>query len=212
LAAGTPVSAQTTIVAFNFNDQSSQAATLTASTVNSNVTVSSFSVSDGSFTSTNFTTGTPPDSPGVADSGSWSATSPTKYFSFTITPNSGYLVGIATISFDYRQTPTGAANYQINIGTDTNVTSGSFSTDSTWHSVTQSITLTAFSDSREVRIYGFNGGSGSFGIDRITFSGTVSAIPEPSTYAAIFGAAALAAAIWSRRRPRDAAPNRPPRP
>ncbi|MBI5768414.1 MAG: PEP-CTERM sorting domain-containing protein [Verrucomicrobia bacterium] len=210
LAINFPLHAQTTIVAFNFNDQSSQTATLTASTTASNLSVSTFSVSDGGFTSTNFTTGTPVDSPGVADSGSWSATSPTKYFSFTITPSSGYTLSITTISFDYRQTATGAANYQVDIGSDTNVASGVFSTDSTWHSISQSITVTAFSDSREIRIYGYNGGSGSFALDRVTLSGTVSAIPEPSTYAALFGAAALAVAIWMRRGKRDAARTRPP--
>jgi len=54
-----------------------------------------------------------------------------------------------------------------------------------------------------VGIYGGGGTQGGFGSDFMTpaidnFS--VSAIPEPSTYAAIAGAAALGLAAWQRRR------------
>jgi hypothetical protein len=187
------------IVTFNFNDQSSPTATLTASTVASHLTVGTFSVSDNAFTSTNLTTGSPPDSPAVGDTGSWNASSPTKYFSFTVTPDAGYSLTITGISFDYRQTATGAANYQINIGANTNVASGSFSTDSAWHSVSSSLTLTALTNGTEVRIYGYNGGVGSFGIDRVTLNGSVTAVPEPATYATI---AALCAFGFAAFRPK----------
>lgn len=192
-----------TLVAFNFNDQSNQTATLTASTLASNVTANIFSVSDGGFTSTNFTTSSPPDSPAVSDSGSWVAATPTKYFAFTVTPSSGYSVVITNISFDYRQTASGALIYQVNIGQNANLASGSFTTDSAWHLVSQSITLSALTNANEVRIYGYgngSGGSGSFSIDRVILTGTVSAIPEPATYAAIFGAVALVSAGWHCRR------------
>ena len=42
------------------------------------------------------------------------------------------------------------------------------------------------------------GGADYFGIDNVTLS--VSAVPEPSTYAVIFGAGALGFAAWRRRR------------
>lgn len=48
---------------------------------------------------------------------------------------------------------------------------------------------------------------GTFAVNAndVTFSVTASAIPEPSTYAAIFGALALASAVWRRRRARAGA-------
>ena len=193
-----------TLVAYDFNNQTTPTATLTASTLASHVTAGLFSVSDGGFTSTNFTTATPPNSPAVSDSGSWNAASPTKYFAFTITPDSGYALSITNISFDYRQTGSGALNYQVDIGASTNLASGAFTQDSTWRSVSSSITLSALTVGTEVRVYGFNGGTAAFSIDRVTIAGTTTAIPEPSTYAAIFGAAALAAAAWHRRRQRAA--------
>ncbi len=190
--------AQGQIIVFNFNSGTP----LVASTVNSNLaSVTNFTVSDGSFTSTAFTTGTPPDSPAVADSGSWDAASPTKYFSFSFTPTSGYSVAITGISFDYRQTPSGALNYQIDVGSNTSVASGVFTRDSTWRQLSHSsITLSGLINSNEVRIFGYGGGTGSFGIDRVTITGSVTAIPEPSTYAAILGAVVLAGVAIRRCR------------
>lgn len=52
----------------------------------------------------------------------------------------------------------------------------------------------------ETRLYSANGGAY---VENNTFRGafrvTVSAIPEPSTYAALFGAAALGLVVWRRR-------------
>jgi hypothetical protein len=44
-----------------------------------------------------------------------------------------------------------------------------------------------------------NGGDAQFGVDRFTFAATT-AIPEPSTYAALAGLAALGLVMWRRRR------------
>ena len=41
---------------------------------------------------------------------------------------------------------------------------------------------------------------GAFRIDDVSFYGSASAIPEPSTYAAILGIAALGGVVWHRRR------------
>jgi len=38
------------------------------------------------------------------------------------------------------------------------------------------------------------------GIDNLTVNGNTAPIPEPSTYAMIFGALALGGAVWARRR------------
>ncbi len=44
----------------------------------------------------------------------------------------------------------------------------------------------------------------STSVDGLSLGGSVSAIPEPSTYAAIFGALALVGTVWHRRRQRIA--------
>jgi hypothetical protein len=53
------------------------------------------------------------------------------------------------------------------------------------------------------------GGANSQGLGLDNFSLTASAIPEPSTYAALGGAAALATALWRRRRSDPGGPQAP---
>ncbi len=191
LLIGTNARAQ--IVTYNFNAGS------LAGSNGTGASSSAFSVSDGSFTSTAFTTESPPNSPAIADSGSWNALSPTKYFSFTVTPLAGYTLSLTTLTFDYRQTGTGALNYTISAAGTQIGSAGTFTRDSTWRSVNHALNLSNITTATEIRIYGYGGGSGSFGIDTVTLNGTAS-IPEPSTYALVFGALALACAVIHRRR------------
>lgn len=187
------------LVYYDFN------AGLNATGVGAHVdSASVFAVSDGTFTSTNFTTGSPPDSPAVADSGSWNAGTPTKFFSFTITPEAGYELEITGISFDYRQTSSGALNYQIDVGGEANVASGVFVRDSTWRIVSTGIVLSALVSSPvTISIFGYGGGTGSFAIDRVALMGTATAIPEPSACAALMGLAVAGAIIHRRRKKRS---------
>lgn len=178
------------VVVYDFNSG------LSASSTASNVGATDFTVSDGTFTSTTF--GHSGNGDSVYDGGSWSAVTPTKYYSFTITPTSGYEVSLSGISFDARQTPSGALDYTVEVG-GTSVATGTFTRDSDWYSISKSITLSSLSSATEVRIYGYNGGGGNFAIDNVTLSGTVSAVPEPSTYALIFGAATLGFVVFRRR-------------
>jgi hypothetical protein len=80
-------------------------------------------------------------------------------------------------------------------------------TASDWHLASSSITLT-FSSATTFHITGTGASTsaGAFRIDDPTFTGTVSAIPEPSTYATIAGGIVFAGAIWQRRRNLRAAP------
>lgn len=193
------INAQGNLVTFAFTDQSSAAATLAPTSVAPHLSAGSFAVSDGAFTSTNFTTGSPPDAPAVAEGGGWTSTTPAKYFAFTITPDAGYQLDVTAISFDYRQTSTGPANYQVDVGLITNVVSGGFLTDSTWHTLSSSVDVGGLASAQQVRIYGFNGGSGSFGLDTVVLSGSVTAVPEPAAMAAYAGIVMLAAALKRQR-------------
>lgn len=194
--------AQSVLVSYTFTNQSTTTTALTSSVLADNITASLFSVSDGTFTSTNFTTAAPPSSPAVADTGSWDSLTPAKYFAFTLTPLDGTQLNITGISFDYRQTTAGAANFQVDIGASANVTAGTFIRDNAWHSVAPTFTSVAATGATEFRIYGYNGGGGSFAIDQVTVWGTMTAIPEPSTYAAMAGAATLGCAWMLRRQQR----------
>lgn len=99
--------------------------------------------------------------------------------------------------------------------------SGAFSTgDSSYgfttlvSSVAKSITLSSLNLSPGSSLYlrwNFStNGSNSQGLGLDNFSLTASAVPEPSTYAAIAGAVALLGATWHRQRLRRAAAIRPP--
>jgi hypothetical protein len=66
--------------------------------------------------------------------------------------------------------------------------------------VQQSFTFTAPSTSLSFRIQDLTTALQGAGTDVRADLASVSAIPEPSTYAAIFGAAALGFAVWRRRR------------
>jgi hypothetical protein len=80
---------------------------------------------------------------------------------------------------------------------------GTITGDSAWHSSgSLSMTLSGLSAPITLRIYG-SGASSSLGtlrIDDVTLSGSVTAVPEPATYASILGIAALVGAAIRRRR------------
>jgi len=162
------------IVVYDFNTN------LSASSTATNVGASDFTVSpDGTFSSVSF--GHAENGDSVYDGGGWGDVTPTKYYSFTITPTSGYEVTLTGITFDARQTSTAALDYTVVIGGGT-VATGTFTRDSDWYTIPKSITLSSLASATEVRIYGYNGGGGNFAIDNVTLTGTVTAVPEPSTY------------------------------
>ena len=132
------------------------------------------------------------------------------FFEFTLTPSTGYLVDLTEISFGTRSTSTGAANVEVYTSSDnftTNILSKSVLTTGTWELATSG-TLSSISGTSisplVVRIYGFGGtgstSTGNWRIDDISTSVFVTAVPEPSTYAAILGGVALVGVMVMRRR------------
>ena len=130
---------------------------------------------------------------------------------FTLTPNSGYQLSITSITFGYRATSTGPIAYAVRSNADSyaaNLASGAITNDAAWSSSgAQSITLSGLSTTTTLRIYGSgaSAGGGTFRVDDVTIAGSVAAIPEPSTYALILGAVALAGVMFRRHRPPRAA-------
>lgn len=153
---------------------------------------------------------------GYFTASSWTGGSPgTNYFEFTITPASGYTITLSALSFGYRSTTSGPAAIAVRSSGDghaTDLATSSLTRSSTAWFDTGSLTLTSvsFSSPTTFRIYGSGAtsASGTLRIDDVALYGSTSAVPEPSTYAAIAGGMSLAGVLWRRRKQKGA--NKPP--
>lgn len=138
------------------------------------------------------------------------------YLSFTITPAAGYALNISSVSFN-----SGVSSAVTNFNASLLSSATGFNTASALHSYsfatttppTQSITLSGtialqnVSGALEFRLYGWRDSAGTSTFRLRTLSGndlvvtgSVTAIPEPGTYAVILGAMVLASAAIRRRR------------
>ena len=145
-----------------------------------------------------------------------SAITGNQYLSFTLIPTTGYAVSFTSLSLlSGVSTATTSFHGEV-LSSATGFNSGaslhSYSFSST-SAPLQSITLSGVSALQNVtgpvefRIYGWRdtGGTSTFRLRSLTgtdlvLNGTVSAVPEPSTYAAILGALTLAGVVMHRRR------------
>jgi hypothetical protein len=137
----------------------------------------------------------------------WTGTAPgSNYFEFTLTPDAGYAFSATSMTFGYRATATGPTNFAVRSSADayaSSLTSGTITGDSTWRSAgTLTITLSGINTATTFRIMG-SGASSSLGtlrVDDVTVNGSVTAVPEPSTYAVIMGVMVLTSVVIRRRR------------
>lgn len=205
------LSGQTSLVTYSFTGGVTQ-----ATSVHALLTASAFSSADAGATSN-----TSPVSSGYTgasggyyfNDNNWTGTAPgTNYFSFSLTPTTGYSLTLDSLSFGYRgssaSSPTSFVVRSSADGYTGNLVTGSLSADGGWyHTGTQSITL-SFTDTTTLRIYanGASAGTATLRVDDVQLAGALSAIPEPSTYAAMAGGAALAFAAWHRRRRQPSPP------
>ncbi|MBX3737763.1 MAG: PEP-CTERM sorting domain-containing protein [Candidatus Didemnitutus sp.] len=202
-------SAQTALLTYSFTGN-----TASPTTVDSNLTGSAMSslvgltVSNSSPVSSGYT-GASGSYYGAGGNG-WGSTG--NYFELTITPAAGQTVTITTLSFGYKESSTsGPTAFTLKSSADnygSAIATGSFVTaDTNWHATgSTSITLSAFSSATTLRIYatGAANNTPTLKIDDLIISGSTSAsaVPEPSTYAALAGACALGGVMWHRRRQR----------
>ena len=204
LAIGGAAHAQ--VVVFGFGSTGSP--TTGATSVSSNITASVFSGSVGSpatgGSSPLYTAGS---GGSYFSATSWTGAAPgTNYFEFTLTPNSGYQLSITSLTFGYRATSTGPTAFAVRSNSDSyaaNLASGTITNDAAWYSSgALSITLSGLSTATTLRIYGSgaSAGGGTFRVDDVTVAGSVTAIPEPSTSAAIIAVVALAGVMIRRHR------------
>lgn len=208
------VSAQTTI-GWNFGTGTASLLASSGAPVD-NLTIGSI----GSFTGQTLTTNLTSPSSGYTGasgnmSGSFAAVagvfnvSSSSAFTITLTPAAGHQVSITSLSLGSRSTGSGPTTLALRTSADgfaSDAFSTSVSTGGTW-ALIQTGALSNIngtsSDPLTIRIYGYGGTSASAGnwrLDDVSMTVSMSAVPEPSTYAAISGAAALLGALWHRRR------------
>lgn len=137
------------------------------------------------------------------------------YLSFTITPAAGYALNISSVSFN-----SGVSSAVTNFNAALLSSATGFSPVGALHSYsfatttppTQSITLSGtaalqnVTGALEFRLYGWRDSAGTSTFRLRTLSGydlvvtgSVTAIPEPATYAVLFGILVLAGAVIRRR-------------
>jgi hypothetical protein len=209
----TEVSGQITLVSYNFGSAASP--TTSAGTVAANVSAGVFS---GNLGSPSTSSGSPGSSTAGGSGGSYFTSSnwtnsDSNYFAFTLTPNPGSQLTLTSVTFYYAATSTGPTSFSLLSSADgfaaplasNSITKASGSLlASDWHSQTSSITLT-FTSATTFRLTatGATSVSGGLRVDDVTLKGTVTAVPEPSTYAAWAGLLVLAAAMWHQHRRRS---------
>jgi hypothetical protein len=135
-------------------------------------------------------------------------TGTSSYYSVTITPNAGNIVQILDFDFGARSvTTTGPLSYVLRWGVDSfaaNITSGTFTADSTWafkNNTFSTVTSSSPGTAVELRLYTFGGTGGSANTPTILIDDVrlAAAVPEASTYAAAVGCAAIIGFSWLRR-------------
>jgi hypothetical protein len=140
----------------------------------------------------------------------------TEYFSFTVTPDSGWMLNLDTIQFDYDRGNQDDSVRQYDVSTVRTSTglvqqgTGSYTgVDPVTDETVNLSNLQNVTESVEFRIFNFDAdtatGSEFINHDNIGVFGSVTAVPEPSHYAAAFGVLLIGFAAFRRYRRQGAA-------
>lgn len=132
------------------------------------------------------------------------------YYELTFTPSAGFAIQLVDFDFGTRSTATGPQVYTLATSADafgSAVTTGAIANNSVWSFKDNTfVSVTGSVDTAlTVRLY-TSGGAGSPAsgtinsrLDDLSIQVAAVAIPEPSTYAALLGAATLGLVVWRRR-------------
>lgn len=136
---------------------------------------------------------------------SFSSYSPGDYFEFSLSATAGGAFAVDTISLVTSASLNGATQWEVRSTLDGYSTVlGTGVTDEAGSDTLHDLGLAVGpGQAFTFRVYGLGGNSDAifgFSVDDVTVTGAVSAVPEPSTYAALAGAGALGLAWWRRRR------------
>jgi hypothetical protein len=126
------------------------------------------------------------------------------YFTWTLTPAAGTKLNLVSLTYTGQASASGPVNFTLRSSVDSFTTAIGTPTATGTTITLTSPSFQGLTSSVEFRLYGWAGSSGlgTFSVNDFTFSGTLSAVPEPSTYAAIVGSAAFGAVVVVRRRGR----------
>jgi hypothetical protein len=135
----------------------------------------------------------------------------TDYFTWTLTPAAGYQLDLVSFSYTGQASASGPTTFAFRSSIDSFTANIGTPTVSGTTITLSSSAFQGLTGPIEFRLYGWNasGATGTFSVNDFTFNGTLSAsaIPEPSTYAAMAGLLTLgAAAVRRHRRTKQPAP------
>lgn len=132
-------------------------------------------------------------------------------FYFTIDVASGYVFTVSEISFQARSTSGAPQQVGFSLGSLSHDFGSLFSNDSEITTLSESALSLQLTGSDTFAIQGWgSSGASALQLDNIQIRGTLTAIPEPSTYAAILGAVTLGMVFYQRRRSRCMTQNNNP--
>lgn len=197
------------IITYTFDGDVASAATTTTGVVASDVTsndngFSYFAGSSGDAISEN----------------EWEGSLGDQFFNFSFTVSSGYTLSLTSLDFNHRRGGTGPpTTFEVRSSTDgfaggwatgtvQSIDNTAVKTTSGFSGVgVRSVTLTGFTNvaagttvSVRIGTSGATGSSATLLLDDVEVSGSVSAVPEPASFAALAGLAMLGF-VASRRRP-----------
>ena len=124
------------------------------------------------------------------------------YFEFTITPKPSFEIDFTNFVYTGQASGSGATSFAFRSSVDSFASNlGTPTAGGTTISLS-AISFQNVTSATTFRLYGWaaSAAGGTFSVNDFTFNGSVSAIPEPSTFAAVLGAAALAGVAARRRR------------
>lgn len=189
----------------------------TPASVEPNTTASEFTLNSGAIT---YYSGNGPTAVNAIGGTSWTAAGPgasdAKWWEFTVTADSGYVLNLASLTFDDQASGTGAAHWSVTINGIQAISDQS--THNSFASGPMNIvdlSAVGFQDltAADIKIFGFgaSGIRGTWRLDNVTLDGMVApvssvpdSLPLSLVGAALFGVLAFARRLWL------AAPDRMP--